>query len=584
MSRNTEIAEILEEFADLLDAQDVDYKPQSYRRAAENISDYPVAIEELAQEGEEAVQAIEGVGDAIASKVVEYVETGAIEELDELREEMPVNMNDLTAVEGVGPKTVGKLFNALGVTSLEELEAAAKAQKIQTVSGFGAKTESNILDSIPFAKEAKKRELLGHGRPVADELLAYLSDIDAVLNHSVAGSIRRWKPTIGDIDILVGSERPHEVVAAFTDWERVESVMQSGETKASIRARGIQIDLRVVATEEFGSALQYFTGSRDHNVGLRQRAIERSLKMNEYGVFDISDLQEEEAEADQRAGKRIAGETEAEMYAAVDLPVIPPEIRQDSGEIAVADEDALPALLESSAIQGDLHVHTDWSDGNLGIEAMAKAAHECGHTYLAICDHATGPGMVGGVGLEDEELLEQQEVISSMDEQTEITLLAGVEANIDAEGEISVADDVLESLDLVVASPHSALDQSAALATERLIKAVSHPHIDILGHPSGRLLNSREGLDFSIADLAEAAASHGTALEVNANPRRLDLDGRFVRVAIEKGATIAINTDAHSKTELDNMRYGVHTARRGWAEAEHVLNTWDGQEIITFLE
>lgn len=583
MSRNPEIAELLEEFANLLDAKDVEYKPQSYRRAAENILDYPVAIEELADEGVETVKEIEGVGDAIASKVVEYFETGRIVELDELRSELPVNMAELTAVEGVGPKSVGKLYEALEITSLDDLEAAAAANEIQDVAGFGKKTEANIRENIPFAKEASKRELLGHGRPVADELLTYLSSHDAVSKSSVAGSIRRWKPTIGDIDILVASSTPADAIECFTDWERVESVVQSGETKASIRARGIQIDLRVVQIDEFGSALQYFTGSRDHNVGLRQRAIDRGLKMNEYGVFDVSHLAESAAKSDQRAGKRIAGVTEAEMYDAVDLPVIPPELRQDSGEIDAAAAESLPTLIESSAIRGDLHTHTEWSDGNGTIEEMADAAQSHGYDYLAICDHATGPGMVGGVGIADDVLLDQYDEIEAIRADLDITLLAGVEANIDESGQISVADSVLEALDIVVASPHNALDQSGEEATDRLIRAISHPAVTILGHPTGRLLNRRAGLDFAIEEVAEAAAEHDTALEVNAHPQRLDLDGTLVRVARNNGARIAINTDAHSQTELGNIRYGLHTARRGWAEADDVINAWDFSDLQDFI-
>ncbi len=571
MSRNAEVAEMLEEFADLLEAKDVEYKPRSYRRAAENILDYPVAIEELAADGPDAVGRIEGVGEAISSKVIEYLETGEIEELEELREELPVRMDELTAVEGVGPKTVGALYEALGITSLEALEAAAENGQIRSVKGFGAKTEENILENIPFAKEASARELLGHGRPVADELIAYLEGTETIQAAETAGSIRRWRPTIGDIDVLVATEAPEDAAASFTDWERVDQVIEAGENKASVRARGIRVDVRLVRPEHFGSALQYFTGSKDHNVRLRNRAIDRGLKMNEYGVFREAD------------DERVAGETEQSMYDALELPWIPPELREDRGEIDAAAAGSLPTLLEPEDLRGELHAHTTWSDGNDTVEELVDAAERFGHEYIAICDHAMGPGIVETVGLTVEDLHEQRDTVREVDAASDIHVLAGVEANIDADGGVGLPDDVLADLDLVVASPHSALDQADAAATERLLTAIEHPHVDVIGHPTGRLLNRRRGLEPDIEAVASAAAEHGTALEVNANPNRLDLSGSLVRAAVEADATIAINTDAHSPTEFENMRYGVHTARRGWVEATDVLNTRPVHELTDVL-
>ena len=583
MSRNAEIATLFEEFADLLEADGVEYKPRAYRRAAENIYDYPIAIEELASEGQDAVERIDGVGDALSSKVIEYVETGKIAELSALREELPVQIVELTTVEGVGPKTVGTLYRELGVQTLDDLERVATEGKIRELSGFGQKTEQNILDNLEFAKQAGERELLGHARSVADEVLDYLRSIDAVEACEVAGSIRRWRETIGDVDVLAASDDLQATIDALGAWPRVDAVIEAGENKSSVRARGMRIDLRVVEPGEFGSALQYFTGSRDHNVALRNRAIERGLKMNEYGVFDVRDVAESDR-AGQRSGERVAGETEESMYEVLDLPWMPPEIREDTGEIAAAEAGTLPTLLERADVRGDLHTHTSWSDGNNSIEELVAAAEAFGHEYLCISDHATGPGMVGGVGVEDDELLEQLEEIERIDAAVEIDVFAGVEANVDAEGEISVRDDVLEALDLVVASPHSALDQGYDEATDRLVAAVSNPHVDVLGHPTGRLLNRRQGLEFSIRDVAAAAAASGTALEVNANPHRLDLNGGMVRASIEEGATIAINTDAHSPTEFEHVRFGVHTARRGWAERSDVLNAWAVEDVRAFLE
>ncbi|QSG09310.1 DNA polymerase/3'-5' exonuclease PolX [Halapricum desulfuricans] len=579
MTRNDAVADLLAEMADRLEAMDVEYKPRAYRRAAENVREHPEPIERLAGEGTEAVGGIDGVGDAIASKIVEYVETGSIGELEELRDELPVEIDALTGVEGVGPKTVGTLYEALGVRTLDDLEDAAEAGAIQDVKGFGAKTEQNILEGIEFAREAHERQLLGEAVPLGESARSYLADRPSVEAVEIAGSLRRWKPTIGDVDVLVGSDDGERVVEAFTDWGEAETVLEAGETKASLRVGSVRVDLRVVAPEEFGSALQYFTGSRDHNVALRNRAIERELKMNEYGVFDVSAVAD--PDAGQRVGERVAGETEQSMYAALDLPLVPPELREGRGEIEAAAAGELPELLEEEEVRGDLHVHTDWSDGENTIAEMIEGAAAFGHEYVAITDHATGPGMVGGVGLDDATLREQIDEIRTAAAEADIEVFAGVEANIGEDGSISVAEDVLAELDLVVASPHAALSGDG---TDRLIAAAEHPQVDIIGHPTGRFLNRRPGLNIEYDRLAAAAAEAGTALEVNANPRRLDLGGQAVRAAIEAGATIVIDTDAHRPASYEYMRYGVHTARRGWAEAGDALNTRGPGAIRRFLD
>jgi DNA polymerase (family 10) len=579
MSRNAEIAALLEEFADHLDARDIDYKPNSYRRAADSVRGHTVAVETLREEGgEEAIKEIDDVGDAIASKIVEYLDTGEIEELEELREGLPVEMDALTAVEGVGPKTVEALYDALDVETLEDLEAAAEAGEIRDVKGFGPKTEENILEAIPFARESRARSLLGEARPVADRVLAFFEGLDAVDHVDVAGSIRRWRPTIGDIDALVASEDFEAVITAFETWEEADEVIEAGTNKASIRSNGLRIDLRVVVPEEFGAALQYFTGSKDHNVAVRNRAIDMGLKVNEYGVFDISDIAD--PDSGQRVGERIAGETEEGVYDALDMAWMAPELRENRGEVDAAAAGELPDLLTVDDVRGDLHLHTEYSDGETTIAAMAEAAADFGHDYISIADHATGPGMVGGVGLTDEELLTQLEEIRAVDSEADIDVFAGVEANIGTDGDISVGDDVLAELDCVVASPHSGLDGDG---TDRIVTAIEHPEVDIIGHPTGRLLNQRPGHDLDIGRVAEAAADHGTALEINADPHRLDLRSSTVKVAIEAGATIAIDTDAHRPGAYGSMRYGVHTARRGWAEIDDVLNCRDVDGLREFL-
>jgi DNA polymerase (family 10) len=598
VSENDAVAARLEEMADHLEARDIDYKPITYRRAADSIRGHTVGVEKLYEEGgEEALMEIEDVGEGFASKTVEYLETGTIEELEEFREELPVEMDALTAVEGVGPKTVKRLYDALGVETLDDLEAAAEAGDVREVKGFGPKTEQNILENIPFAREARNRSLLGEARPVADRVVAFLEDRPATERVDVAGSLRRWRPTIGDVDVLVASEDAQAVVDAFEGWKQADEVIEAGANKASVRSDGHRVDLRVVVPEEYGAALQYFTGSKDHNVKMRNRAIEMGLKVNEYGVFDVSELRSdgssesfdseevsdvEDPDAGQRVGEKVAGETEADVYEAVGMAWMPPELRENRGEVEAAAEgaDALPELVTVEDVRGDLHLHTRWSDGETTVARMAAAAAAFGHDYISVADHATGPGMVGGVGLDDEALREQIAEIRKVAEDSRIDVFAGVEANIDDEGAISVGDDVLEALDCVVASPHSGLDGDG---TDRVVAAIEHPEVDVIGHPTGRMLNQRPGFEVDIHRVAEAAAENDTALEINANPNRLDLGGSSVQVAVEAGATVCVNTDAHRPETYEFIRYGVHTARRGWAETGDVLNCRDADGLRAFL-
>ncbi|MFD1562383.1 DNA polymerase/3'-5' exonuclease PolX [Haloarchaeobius amylolyticus] len=582
MTTNAELAARFEEFADLLEADGVEYKPRAYRRAAENVRAHPSPIADRVDTGDRAaIENIDGVGDAIASKIVEYVETGSIEELEELRAELPIDMADITRIEGVGPKTAGKLYRELGVETLDDLEAAAEAGEIQEVKGFGPKTEQNILDNLEFARTVGQRQLLGEARPLADDVLAFLESLEAVERCEVAGSIRRWRATIGDVDALVATDAREDVIDQFVAWDSVDDEIESGPEKASVRVGEIRVDLRVVVPEEFGSALQYFTGSKDHNVSLRNYAIERGMKLNEYGAFDVSEI--DDPDAGQRVGERVAGETEAGMYDALGLPSIPPELREDRGEIEAAENGELPALVTRDDIRGDFHTHTEWSDGNTTIETMVEAAAERGYDYFGIADHAEGPGIVGEMGLSDTEILEQVEEIRAVGDDAELEVLAGIEANVDADGEIDLSDEVIDELDVIVASTHSALDQDAETATDRLVRAAENPAIDVLGHPSGRLLNQRSGLDYDVTAVGRAAAEHDTALEVNSDPRRLDLWGSAVQAVLEEGAPIAIDTDSHQPATLEYMRWGVHTARRGWAEPADVVNTWDLAAVREFL-
>jgi DNA polymerase (family X) len=582
MTTNAELAGRFEEFADLLEADDVEYKPRAYRRAAESVRAHPKPIADyVAADDRTSIETIAHVGDAIASKIVEYVETGEIEELEELRAELPIDIADLTRIEGVGPKTAGKLYRELGIQTLDDLEAAADAGEIQEIKGFGPQTEENIRENLEFARTIGQRQLLGEARPLADDVLAFLDSVEAVERREVAGSIRRWRETIGDVDVLVATDDAEDVIDAFVGWDSVDDEIESGPAKASVRVGEIRVDLRTVVPDEFGSALQYFTGSKDHNITLRNYAIDRDVKLNEYGAFDVSDT--DNPDESQRVGERIASEDEAGMYEALGLAWIPPELREDRGEIDAAAKGGLPDLLTREDIRGDLHTHTEWSDGNTSIEAMIEAATDLGYDYYGVADHAEGPGVVADMGLSDSEILEQVEAIREAAAGVEIEVFAGIEANVDADGEIDLAEDVIDALDVIVASPHSALSQDAGTATERLVRVIEDPAVDVLGHPSGRLLNERSGLDFDATALGEAAAEYGTALEINANPRRLDLWGSAVQAAVEAGAPIAVNTDAHQPATLEYMRWGVHTARRGWAEPADVINTWELEKLREFL-
>ena len=579
MTHNNEIADLFEEFADLLEAQGVEYKPRAYRDAAESIQELSADIGGLAAEGQETVAEIDAVGDAISAKVVEYVETGEIEELSALRAELPVEMDALTSIEGVGPKTVGTLHEELGVQTLNDLEAAAEAGEIREVYGFGPKTERNILEGIDFAREAHERQMLANALPRADQVQEFLAGVDAVEQVELGGSIRRRRPTVGDVDVLVASADSKAVVDAFTDWTVPEQVIEAGTGKASVRIDDIRVDLRVVSPAEFGAALQYFSGSKSHNVTVRNRAIDRDLKLNEYGVFDVSAV--ENPDSGQRVGERVAGADETGVYDALGMAWVPPELREDRGEVVAAADSALPDLLTREAVRGDLHTHTNWSDGKASIEEMVTAAEAFGHEYLAITDHATGPGLVGGVGLGDEQLRKQLPAVREAADGADIDVLSGVEANIGTSGEVSVGDDLLAELDIVVASPHADLNGDG---TGRLVTAAKHPEVDIIGHPTGRRLSRRSGMTVDIQQLAAVAAEHDTALEVNASPGRLDLRGSAVQTALEAGATIVIDTDAHSTESFGQMRYGVDTARRGWAEPDDVLNTRSAGELRSALD
>ncbi|QAA76844.1 MAG: hypothetical protein BIP78_1078 [Candidatus Bipolaricaulis sibiricus] len=556
--KNALVARILDEIADLLELEGVPFKPRAYRRAARAIADTPTPIEELVADGR--VRDLPGVGEAIAEKVTEIVHTGKLRYHEELKAKLPVDLHALTQVDGVGPKTAKLLFEALGVRTLDDLAQAAQAGRIRTVKGLGDKVEEKIVRGLAEVRRTERRILLGRALPLARELCRQLLGTGLFHRVEPAGSLRRGKETVGDLDLLAVSDRAEEAAAAFCALPAVEEVLAQGPKRASVRlADGVQCDLRIVPHASFGAALQYFTGSKEHNIRLRERAVGRGLKLSEYGLF-------------QADGSVVAGEDEAGVYAALGLPFIPPELREDRGEIAAAETGSLPTLVEVDAVTCDLHVHTDASDGEMSLEEAVEAARARGITCIAITDHLKFAAAIPGLSPDD--LRRQIEAVRRLEERIPgFTILTGVEANIARDGTVDVPRDLLPELDLVIASVHTHLRLGRAEMTERLARAVEDEGVDVLGHPTGRLIGERPPYDADWDEVFRRAAKSGTALEVNAHPQRLDLSGELVRRALGFGVKVAIGTDAHVAGQFAHLELGVVTARRGWAAEGDVLNT-----------
>ncbi len=577
MSTNTELARIFSEMAAILELTGANvFRVNAHNRVAQVLREMTTDVAALADDPAQLI-AIEGIGEGSAKKIIEYVKKGKVSEYDTLRASIPIGLLEVMAIPGLGPKTVRLLWEKGGVTSLSSLKAKLESGELEGLPRMGTKTLENIKASLEFKARAAQRTRIGQALPLAEAIVEQLSTVTGVRQVQYAGSLRRGRETIGDIDILASTTRPKELGEAFRSMREVEQVLAGGETKNSVRLEGgLQVDLRIVEDKAFGAALLYFTGSKEHNVVMRERAAKRSLRLNEYGLFPAEKGQN--APPQQRGVKPIAARTEAEVYRALDLPFIPPELRENRGEF----DGQPPELIEGSDIKAELHAHTVASDGKLTIDELVRAAKARGYHTIAVTDHSQSS--IQANGLSPDRLRKHIEAVRDAGRKVKgITVLAGAEVDILGDGHLDYDDELLAELDIVVASPHVALRQDSKKATERLVKAISHPLVNILGHPTGRMIGSREGLSPDIHALIEAAIAHDTALEINANPLRLDLRDIHVRAAVEAGALLAINTDAHRTEHFDFLRYGILTARRGWLTAEQCINTWSKQKLHRWL-
>ena len=573
---NSQIAEVLEQLADLLEFQGANaFRIRAYRSGARRIRDLPESIATIVTEDPSRLTTLEGIGKGVAEKCITLVTTGELPQLQELLTEIPSTVLDILRVPGMGPRKAAMLYQELQVENLEQLQAACEAGQVQQLKGFGAKTEQTILAGISIAEAANQRIYWSVANQIVDQLREHLAGCAAIERMEMAGSYRRGRETVGDLDILVVSEKAPEVMDQLALYDQVEEVIARGDTKMSIRlADGLQVDLRVVASESFGAALQYFTGSKDHNVQLRSLARQGNLKINEYGVFRVDEDGSE---------TYLAGKDEKEVYAALDLPLFPPELREARREFQWAEEGELPQLVELDALRGDLHMHTTASDGKATLEEMAQAAIERGLDYIAITDHSQRVTMAGG--LDAKRLRAQWKKIDKLNDQLEgrLLVLKGIECDILEAGGMDLPDDVLAEADWVIASVHYGQRQSRDQITSRIVGAIENSHVSIVAHPTGRLVNRREPYEVDLQAVMEAAARTGTLLELNANPARLDLHDVHCAAARQHGIPIVISSDAHSIVGLDVMRYGILQARRGGLTAADVANTrsWSKlQELI----
>ena len=579
MPANADLSRIFEQMSKILELTGANpFRVNAHGRVARILADLTVDVSQLADDPAK-LTAIDGIGEASAKKIVEYLKTGRVKERDELLKEIPKGLLEVMDIPGLGPKTVKLMWERAGVTDVETLKAKLNTGELAQLPRMGTKTVQNIKESIEFIALSGKRIRLGEALPVARQIVKRLRGVKGTKQVECAGSLRRGKETIGDIDILATTANPEALSRTFRSMAGVVKVLAAGETKSSVRLNtGIQVDLRVIDEKSFGAALMYFTGSKQHNVLMRERAVKKDLRLNEYGLFAGAGR---ESEAPQTRGARpVAARTEQEVFAALALPWVPPEIREDRGEFELT---STPNLIDRSDIKAELHAHTVASDGKMTIDQLALEAKARGFHTVAVTDHSKSSAQANG--LSADRLRDHIQDVREANQRVKgITILAGSEVDILADGRLDYDDKLLAELDLVIASPHSALRQDPTAATKRLLKAIKHPLVHILGHPTGRIINRREGLHPDINALIEAASEYDTALEINANYLRLDLRDTHIRAAVEFGALLSINTDAHSPDHFDFLHYGILTARRGWLTADRCINAWSRQRLKDWLK
>ncbi|MEK7624209.1 MAG: DNA polymerase/3'-5' exonuclease PolX [Patescibacteria group bacterium] len=573
--KNQEIAKILYEIAFFLAMEDVPFKPHAYEKAALGLETLADDVGDVYRKGGiKALREIPGVGESIADKIEEYLKTGKIKDRENLKKKTPVDIEALSAVEGVGPKMIRDLYKRLKTRNLQDLEKAAKAGQIKNLPNFGEKTEQNILQGIEFLKKTKGRFLLGEIFPIVYEILENLRNLKEVAKISPAGSVRRMQETIGDVDILITSPNPKKVIDYFVSLPGIVKIWGQGPTKASIRLeKGFDVDLRVLPENQFGSALQYFTGSKEHNIALRKIAMEKGFKLNEYGLF--------------KGKKIIAGETEEGVYNALGCSYIEPELRENTGEIEAALQNKLPKLVDYKNIKGDLHIHSNWNGGVNGIEEIARAAQKMGYQYIGISDHTNFLRIEHG--LDERQLFQQRKEIEKLNQRFKIQdsrfkILQGCEANIMPDGSIDVENEALAKLDYVIAGVHSQLKMEKEEMTGRIIKAMENPNVDIISHLTGRRIQRRDEYQIDFDKILEVAKKTGAILEINSSSDRLDLKDVNIRKAIAAGVRLIINTDSHHLSQLRFMELGVSQARRGWAEKKDIINTQPVDKLLKFFK
>lgn len=573
--KNREIAKIFHEIALYLEMDDVAFKPQAYERAAMSLETLSEDVAEIyKKEDLKGLEAIPGVGKSIAEKIVEYLKTDKIHEYDKLKKKIPVDISELKAVEGLGPKNIKKLYKKLGIKNLKDLEKAAHAEKIRDLEGFGEKSEEKILRGIEFLKQSGGRFILGFTMPIIREIEGRLKDLKEVKKIVVAGSVRRCKETIGDVDILITSDKPKPVMDYFVSMSEVIQVWAHGETKSAIKIQGgLDIDLRVVPQASYGAALNYFTGSKEHNVALRELAIKKGYKLNEYGLF--------------RGKKQLAEDSEESIYKLLGLDYIEPELRENTGEIEASRLHKLPKIIGYDDLVGDLQIQTDWTDGQRSIEEMARAAMRTGLKYVAITDHTKRLAMTGG--LDEKKIQKQWLEIDRVNKRlhasgSELQVLKGSECDILKDGSLDLPDEILAKLDVVGASIHSYFNLTRREQTERMKKAMRNPHVDIIFHPTGRLIQKREAYTLDMDEIIKTARETKTVLEIDAYPDRLDLKDEYIKKCVEAGVKLAIDSDAHSISHLDYLEYGIAQARRGWATKGDIINTWPLEKMLKMLK